>query len=106
MKARRGSISVGDREWKGDGLGAVFVHPRADNAGSSSALVGAFASTGPRGTRVGFGLLPFVSGVGYPDYAVFGEEFLRSGDGGVLAAGWFDHRWGLQPGGFVREGGK
>jgi hypothetical protein len=103
VHARRGSIAVGDRTWTGEGLGAVFAYRRE---GSEDRLVGAFASTGVWGTRVGYGLLPFVSGVGYPDYAVFGEEFLRSGDGGVLAAGWFDHRWALQAGGFAREGGK
>jgi dienelactone hydrolase len=103
VQARRGLISIGKREWKGDNLGAVFVQPRAFSDG---ALVGVFASTGPRGTRLGYGLRPFVSGVGYPDYAVYGDEFLRSGDGGVLAAGWFDHRWGLQPGGFVRGEGR
>ncbi len=103
LKARRGSIALGDREWKGDSLGAVFVQPRRDDA---YCLVGAFASTGARGTRVGYGLLPFVSGVGYPDYAVFGEEVLRTGDGGVLAAGLFDGRWALQAGGFVRGVGR
>jgi dienelactone hydrolase len=103
LKARRGALALGDREWKGDSLGAVLVQPRADDA---DRLVGAFASTGARGTRMGYGLLPFVSGVGYPDYAVFGEEFLRSGDGGVLAAGWFDRRWALQAGGFIRGEGR
>jgi hypothetical protein len=100
LRARRGEIALGERTWKGEGLGAVFVFPRA---GSPNALVGAFASTGVTGTRVGYGLLPFVSGVGYPDYAVYGPAFLSEGDGGVLAAGWFDHRWALQPGGFLRE---
>ena len=99
LKARRGAITLGPRSWSGDGLGAVFVQPRADGGG----LVGAFAATGPRGTRIGYGLLPFLSGVGYPDYAVFGAEYLDHGDGGVLAAGWFDHRWALQPGGHLRE---
>ena len=69
-------------------------------------LVGAFASTGARGTRLGYGLVPFSSGVGYPDYAVFGEELLRSGDDGVLAAGWFDGGGALRAGGFLRREGK
>jgi dienelactone hydrolase len=101
VDAGRGAIRVGERSWKGDALGAAFVRPRP---GEDSRLVGAFASTGARGTRLGYGLVPFVSGVGYPDYAVYSEEFLRSGDGGVLAAGWFDGEWRLQAGGFVREG--
>ncbi|NUN52409.1 MAG: prolyl oligopeptidase family serine peptidase [Planctomycetaceae bacterium] len=101
VKVRRGEVRVGDRSWKGGDLGAILVHPRA---GEEEALAGAFASTGDRGTRVGYGLLPFTSGVGYPDWVVYGAGFLRSGDGGVRAAGWFDHRWGLQPeGAFHRE---
>jgi len=36
-----------------------------------------------------------VSGVGYPDYALFSDAILAKGDAGVLAAGWFDHAWGL-----------
>ena len=98
VAARRGAIRVGDREFTGDRLGAVFVHPRADAPGC---LAGAFASTGPAGTRLAYGLPVFVSGVGYPDYAVFCDEFLVAGDRGVIAAGWFDHRWKLQPGGFL-----
>jgi dienelactone hydrolase len=99
VRVRRGGVSVGGRAHEGTGLGALLVHPRADDPGF---LVGAFGSTGPRGTRLGYALLPFTSGVGYPDWAVFGEEALRSGDGGVLAAGWFDHGWALQDGGLGR----
>jgi len=102
LQARRGEIRLGDRAFKGEALGAVFLFPRPD----SPALAGAFASTGARGTRIGYGLLPFVSGVGYPDYAVYGEEFLRSGDGGVLAAGCFDQAWRLQAGGVVKGEGR
>ena len=64
-------------------------------------LVGVFADTGPSGTRLGYTLAPFVSGVGYPDYAVFDTGVLSQGDGGVLAAGWFDHRWALGGEGFM-----
>jgi dienelactone hydrolase len=106
LRVRRGEIRLGDRTWKGDSLGALFVRPRTSALGFPL-LVGAFASTGPRGTRIAYGLVPFTSGVGYPDYAVFGEEVLLSGDGGVLAAGFFDREWRLPSGGFVRaEEGK
>jgi dienelactone hydrolase len=99
LRVRRGAVRVGDREWTGEGLGALLVHPRADDEG---ALVGAFGSTGVRGSRVGYTLSPFGPGVGYPDWTVFGEGCLAAGNGGVLAAGWFDHGWGLQPGGSGR----
>jgi len=94
IDARRGSLRLGTRSWKGDDLGAVFVLPRADDG---IGLVGAFADTGPRGSRLGYMLAPFVSGVGYPDYALFSPAILSSGDGGVLAAGWFDRNWAFDP---------
>jgi len=99
VDARRGTLRLGAKTWKGDDLGAVFVLPRADDG---VGLVGAFADTGPRGTRLGYTLAPFVSGVGYPDYAVFSSAILSSGDGGVLAAGWFDRNWGYDAKQFVK----
>jgi poly(3-hydroxybutyrate) depolymerase len=90
IQARRGSIQVGETVHEGPALGAVFVRPRK---GEREALVGVFADSGPRGTRVGLTLTPFVSGVGYPDWAVFDERVLTLGDGGVIDAGWFDHAW-------------
>jgi hypothetical protein len=100
VNVRRGSITVGDDTCKGDDLGCVFVYPRKD---SCKNLVGVFRDTGVKGAKAGYGLLPFTSGVGYPDYAVFGADFLGGGDAGVRAAGWFDHRWDLQAGGYRTE---
>ncbi len=95
IEAWRGSIWLGERAFTGLDLGAVFVWPRA---GSTTALVGAFADSGPAGTRLLGTLVPFTSGVGYPDYVVFDSRALRLGDGGVLQAGWFDATWRLVPG--------
>ena len=101
IDARRGSLRCGDQEWKGDALAALFVRRRriVRDAGKISPpvefLVGVFADTGPKGSRLGYMLLPFFSGVGYPDYAIYSAEILTKGDGGVLAAGWFAHDWSL-----------
>jgi hypothetical protein len=86
-------IVAGGKEYEGLGFGCVFVHPRSDDP---DALVGVFGYTGPLGARLGYALLPFVSGVGYPDYAVFDAAILSDGDAGVRAAGWFDHAWALE----------
>lgn len=105
IAAKRGALKLGDREWKGDDLGAVFVFPRTvarKNSNSVRRLVGAFADTGVRGTRLGYTLAPFVSGVGYPDYALYSSDVLAKGDGGVLAAGWFDATWKLDGRGYLR----
>jgi hypothetical protein len=84
-------LRIGEKRHEGKGLAALFVYPRADG----SALVGAFADTGAAGTRLLTTIPVFVSGVGLPDYALFGPDILTQGDGGVLAAGWFDHSWRL-----------
>lgn len=97
--ARRGELRLGDATWKGDDLGAVVVRPRGDDV---VGLVGAFADTGPRGSRLGYALAPFTSGVGYPDYALYSSAILSSGDGGVLATGWFDAGWRLDAKQYVK----
>ena len=90
--AARGKLRLGEQTFEGDSLGACVVLPRRDIPG----LVGLFADSGPRGSRLGFSLAPFTSGVGYPDYALFSADVLTKGDGGVLAAGWFDAAWRIQ----------
>lgn len=104
IEARRGKLTLGKHEWIGTDLAAVFVFPRSGT--KSGTLVGVFADTGMPATRLGYTLAPFVSGVGYPDYAIFSSEVLSQGDGGVLAAGFFDHEWSIDPSAFVRNSAK
>ncbi|MHC4816649.1 MAG: alpha/beta hydrolase family protein, partial [Planctomycetota bacterium] len=92
IKVQRGELTIGKRHHAGENLGCVFVYPRKDDP---DALVGVIGHTGAAGARVGYTLLPFVSGVGYPDYALYSDAILAKGDEGVLAAGWFDHAWEL-----------
>jgi len=92
LAARRGELRLGEQTWKGDDLGAVFVYSRTGRPG---ALVAGFADSGVAGTRLLDTLAPFTSGVGYPDFAIVDARVLQLGDGGVLAAGWFDATWGL-----------
>jgi hypothetical protein len=61
--------------------------------GEDTALLGWFADSGPQGSRLGYTLAPFVSGVGCPDFAIFDASVLSKGDAGVRAAGWFDSHW-------------
>ncbi len=89
--ARRGALRIGGQAFTGDSLGACVVLP-SPRLGQ----VGLMADSGALGTRLGHALLPFTSGVGYPDYALFDAGFLATGDGGVLAAGFFDAQWRLQ----------
>ncbi len=87
-----GQVRLGARSDTGDAIGALFVTPRRDHP---EALVGVLGSTGVPGARLGYNLAVFVSGVGYPDYAVFDSTVLRAGDGGVLATGWWGNDWRL-----------
>ena len=96
----RGAVTVGEQRFEGDDLGALFVQPRKHDEHS---LVGVFATTGPRAELLSTTLAPFVSGVGYPDYAVYDATVLTTGDGGVRAAGWFDATWQLQAAGSFRR---
>ncbi|MCZ6787460.1 MAG: alpha/beta fold hydrolase [Planctomycetota bacterium] len=93
VTARRGRIALGGRSFDGDDQAAVFVFPRL---GSDRSLVGVFADSGAKGTRLGYTLAPFVSGVGYPDYVVFNAQILDEKDRGILAAGWLNHAWQLE----------
>lgn len=97
IDVRAGRVRVGQRVWTGGDLACVAVAPRADDPEGSVGLV---ASSGLAGARLEALLATFVSGVGYPDYVVWDRTVLAEGDGGVLATGWLDSRWQLQPGGF------
>jgi hypothetical protein len=43
----------------------------------------------------------FVSGVGYPDFLVFGTESLAEGLGGIRGAGFFGVDWSVKQGEFA-----
>lgn len=91
LQAQRGRLQLGERSWDRNDLAALCLTPGAP--GSQAPLVGLVADSGLLGSRLGYTLRLFVSGVGYPDYVLWGPEVLREGDGAVLAAGFFDHRW-------------
>jgi len=102
IQVHRGSLRLGEREWKGDDMCALAVYPSSQEG----ELFGLVGSTGAKGTRLSYTTAYFVSGVGYPDYTLFGPEVLQKGDGGVLAAGWFDAQWQLDGHGFLRPDAK
>ena len=92
LRAMRGALLLGDELLEGDDLACLAVLPRR---GRDDRLVAVVGDSGPAGTRLHAVTAPFTSGVGIPDYLVFDGRVLTDGDGGVLAAGWFDHRWRL-----------
>jgi dienelactone hydrolase len=92
IQAKRGVMTVNGTKHEGV-VAAVFVRPRK---GSDVALAAAFADTGPKATRLFYEFLVFSSGIGIPDYVVFGPGFLSERDGDVRAAGWFDYAWRMK----------
>lgn len=106
IQVHRGRLEFGEREWKGDDLCALFVFPSSLEKSSSPELFGLVGSTGAKGTRLSYTTAYFISGVGYPDYTIFGPDVLEKGDGGVRAAGWFDADWKLDGHGFLRPEAK
>ena len=98
VQAERDRIAIGEREWEGDDLLCAFVYPRR---GDAKSLVGVLADSGVTGTRLGYDLGHFISGVGMPDVVLVDRAILSEGDAGVRSAGWFDHEWkwygGLRP---------
>jgi predicted esterase len=98
VQVRRGRITLGSRQLEGDGLGCLLVRPRPDD---DVASVGAVTGSGLQGMRLTDRLPYFVSGVGYPDCAVFGPDTLRKGSEGIIAAGFFGNDWSIENGDFA-----
>ncbi len=98
IRVRRGEVSLGDRSYRGDDLGAYFVYPHPDFA---EALVGVVTATGQAGMRAA---APnnYISGItGFPDIVVFRADMLKDGLQGVETAGFFDNDWSLRGGDLV-----
>lgn len=73
----------GGEDVTGPAGAACFVRRGGD---APAAVLG---STGETGSRLGFTLPLFVSGVGWPDYVIFDATVLTRGDGGVRRAGFY-----------------
>ena len=97
VQVHRGSVRIGGRELSGDDLACLLVRPRPDSKQSAVAVV---SGTGMPGLRLTERLAYFVSGVAYPDCAVFSARDRESGDAMLEAAGFFGIDWGVDSGEF------
>ncbi len=93
IQVTRDRITLGSETFRGGDLAAYFVWPRAD---SEIASVGVVTGTGLQGLFATESNQYFAGGSGFPDYMIFSLEMLKSGAGGVKAAGFFDNSWGVQ----------
>ncbi|MGC8642679.1 MAG: alpha/beta hydrolase, partial [Isosphaeraceae bacterium] len=98
VQVRRGKVSVGTRTLEGDDLACLFIYPRSD---SDKASVGVVAGSGLTGLRLTERLPYFVSGVAYPDCAVFSAKRLKEDAPGLRVAGFFGVDWSVDAGEFA-----
>jgi pimeloyl-ACP methyl ester carboxylesterase len=98
VQVRRGRLTVGEREEKGEGLACLFVRPRP---GSDRACVAAVAGTGLPGMRLTEGRPIFQSGSGYPDCLILDAGALAEGGEALRGAGFFGIDWGVASGEFA-----
>lgn len=93
---KRGSVTIGGRELKGDDLAVLFCYPRADGPGNFVVIGG----TGLHGCRLTDRLPYFTSGAAFPDLMVYGPESLHSGQSGIRVCGQFGADWSVTQGEF------
>jgi poly(3-hydroxybutyrate) depolymerase len=94
IQVRRGSVTIGEREFRGDNLACLFIRPRPEGP---RALVGVVACTGAAGEIVAERLPYLRSGSSYPDFTLISSEMFNQGSGGLLGAGFFGGDWSLDP---------
>jgi dienelactone hydrolase len=95
VTVQRGRITVGEKQYNGDNLGAYFMWPRAD---SQTASVAVISGTGLPGMQATEANQYFASGSGFPDYLVFTVDMLKDGGTGIKEAGFFGNDWKIATG--------
>lgn len=79
-----------------DGLGAIFLRPLEGER--LELVVWGFDKTG---LQQAARLIPMLTGVGQPDFVVVSSRCAWDGQGGVYAAGFFDHSWQISSGSYI-----
>ena len=92
-----GILRMGDREWRGEDIGAYLTYPRA---GSDSASVGIVAATGPAGMYAAYANDYFLDTTFFPDVLIFTAELSARGLPALLGAGYFGSDWSVDSGVF------
>ncbi|NTS42195.1 prolyl oligopeptidase family serine peptidase [Flavisolibacter sp. BT320] len=95
IQVERNKVTVGEKAWQGEDLGAYFVWPIRSSPIASVAVI---SGTGVKGMKAANANQYFAGASGFPDFMVFSLDMLRSGAAGVKMAGFFDADWKLVPG--------
>lgn len=91
VKIERSKVTIGDKSWTGDDMGAYHIWPKSDHK-TAVALIG---GTGVKGMRAADANQYLAGGSGFPDFMVFRLDMLKNGDKAINAAGYFNNRWEL-----------
>ena len=83
-------VVSGSKEWTGDDLGAYVEWPSKEGIHNAVALIG---GSGLKGMKAAEANQYFTGGSGFPDYMIFKPEIMRSGESGVMAAGFYNNQW-------------
>jgi len=94
VDVRRGSIKIGQRTLQGQDLACLFLRPRP---GEDRACVAVISGTGLTGLRLTHRMPYFTSGTGFPDCLIVDGTVYHHGRSGVIAAGFFENDWSLDP---------
>ena len=83
--------SKGFHKYKGEGVGAIYLHPLAR---SRLALV--ICGTDEEGLDRAARLFPYRTGVGQPDWIIVGPKMKVQGMQGVEAIGYYSNLWRIE----------
>jgi predicted peptidase len=90
IQVSRNKVTVGDKIWAGNDLGAYFIWPIS---GSPLASVAVVAGSGIQGMHAAFANQYFAGASGYPDFMIFSLDMLHAGANAIKMAGFFDNEW-------------
>ncbi len=99
LQVHRGSIKIGDEQFKGDDLGVYFTYPRPD---SRMASVSVIAGTGVLGMKAAYANQYFAAGSGFPDYLIFSAAMMQDGAKSIKLTGFFDNNWQFTKGDWAK----
>jgi hypothetical protein len=94
IRSTGGEFHLGGRKVKGQGIAACFVYPNPLNP---DRLVTVYMGSDTEGQELSTFFNPVHSGSGLPDFIVFDKSVQDLGWGGMIAAGFFDSRWQVDP---------
>jgi pimeloyl-ACP methyl ester carboxylesterase len=94
IKLVDGSLFLGGNKIEGNGIAANFVYPNPLNTDRLAVI---YEGSDTEGLRLSTFFRAVYPGSGLPDLIVFDGSVKRCGWGGVIAAGFFDSKWQLDP---------